>query len=295
MWRARLTLILLLVICFSLAAWLEPRYDAHFDKNQPNQSVLATLLGDGRKMVADYFYVQADVYFHSGYYPSIFDQARKQEEAESDVSHPEEGNAQEEKGFMGKPLDWIDAFSRHFHPSRHKHLQGQAVQEMLPWMKLSAELDPHRIQTYIVAAYWLRQGLGKSVEAEDFIRDGLRANPHSPDLMFVLGEIYLQDRKDYPRAKNLFLAALRCWHEVEEPKPVKADVPEEQRNYLLLEQILGGLVQEELEAGRPEQGLAYMKTLKANAADPQGVQKQIDELQAQINAKAGKTNSVPGR
>jgi len=288
MWRGRLILILLLVFCFGLAAWLQPRYDESSKKDEPSSSMLGTLLGDGRQMVADYFYVQADVYFHSGYYPSIFDQARKQEESDSDVSHPEEGNGQEEKGFMGEPLDWIDRFSRHFRPSRHTHLQGETVQEMLPWMKLSAELDPQRVQTYIVSAYWLRAGLAKSAEAEDFIRDGLRANPHSPDLLFVLGQIYLEDRKDLPRAKNLYLAALRCWHETEDPKPEKSDTGEF-RDYLLLERILGGVIKDEMAAGHPDKALEYMKTLKANAAHPEGVQKQIDALQAKINAGAGQT------
>ena len=94
MWRARLTLILLFVGCFSLAAWLEPRHAEKLSQSEPAGSVLASLLGDGRKIVADYFAVQADVYFHSGYYPSIFDEARAQEEQESDISHPEEGGAQ---------------------------------------------------------------------------------------------------------------------------------------------------------------------------------------------------------
>src|SRR4051812_44843378 len=101
MWRARLILVFLLVSCFSMAAWLEPRRETELDRREPSRSVLGSLLGDGRKFIADYFYVQADVYFHSGYYPSVFHQARAQEEAESDISHPEEGdNAQEEKGFM---------------------------------------------------------------------------------------------------------------------------------------------------------------------------------------------------
>jgi tetratricopeptide (TPR) repeat protein len=286
--RGCLILILLLVVCFSLAAWLQPRYAEFAKKDEQPGSTLGTLLGDGRQMVADYFYVQADVYFHSGYYPSVFDQARRQEESDSDVSHPEEGAGQEEKGFMGEPLDWIDRFSRHFKPDRHTHLQGENVQEMLPWMKLSAELDPQRIQTYLVTTYWLRARLHKSAEAEDFIRDGLRANPHSPDLLFTLGQIYLEDRKDYPHAKNLFLAALRCWHERDDSKPEKSDTGET-RDYLLLERILGGLIQEELAAGHPDKALEYMKTLKTNASDPEGVQKQIDELQARINARAGRT------
>jgi tetratricopeptide (TPR) repeat protein len=285
--KTQLIMVLLLVLCFGLVGWLLPRYQARVDQGNSSSSALAQLLGDGRQMAADYAFVEADVYFHSGYYPSIFDQARRQEVSDSDVSHPEEGKGQEEKGFMGPPLDWIDRLSRHFRPSTHTHLEGQKVGEILPWIKLSAELDPHRIQTYVVAAYWLRERLGKSPEAEAFLRTGLKENPHSPQLLYNLGLIYLEDRKDLPRAKNLFAAALRCWHEVEEPKPVKTETGEGQRDYLLLEQILGGLVKDELAAGNLQQALDYMKQLKANASDPGGVQKQIDELQARINAGAG--------
>src|ERR1700754_4809806 len=122
--RGPLILILLLVICFGFAAWLQPRNEAFFNPDQPSGSTLSTVLGEGAQLVADYFYAQADVYFHSGYYPSAFDQARKQEESDSDVSPPEEekgAGETEEKGFMGEPLDWIDRFSRHFKPDRHTH------------------------------------------------------------------------------------------------------------------------------------------------------------------------------
>src|SRR6185437_14427863 len=142
--RALLTIVLLLVLCFGLVAWMQPRRDARINALEPaGNSTLASLLGDGRQMVADYFYTEADVYFHSGYYPSVFDQARKQEESDADVMHPEEGGGadQDENGFMGEPLDWIDRFSRNFRPSRHTHLPGEKIREILPWLKLSAELE----------------------------------------------------------------------------------------------------------------------------------------------------------
>jgi tetratricopeptide (TPR) repeat protein len=288
MWRGRLMLILLLECCFCLAIWLEPRHADKVNANEPTHSVLASLLGDGRKMAADYFAVQADVYFHSGYYPSVFDEARAQEEQDSDISHPEQGNEKEEKGYMGEPRDWIDRFSRHFRPSRHTHLSGNAVGEMLPWLKLSAELDPQRIQTYIVTAYWLRTGLGKPAEAEDFLREGLRANPHSPDLQFALAQIYLEKGKDYARAKNILIAAKKEWHKRDDSKPAVSKNGEEAKDYLLLESILGSLVKEEEATGHLDQAVRYLQELKPDAAEPEGVQKRIDELQVKINA--AKTN-----
>jgi hypothetical protein len=61
----------------------------------------------------------------------------------------------------------------------------------------------------------------------------------------------------------------------------------------LLEEILGGLVTEEMAAGHLDKTLEYMRLLKQNAADPDAIQKQIDELQAKINSGAGQTNQPP--
>ncbi|HWC59274.1 MAG TPA: hypothetical protein VHC44_06225 [Verrucomicrobiae bacterium] len=290
MWRGRLILILLLESCFSLAAWLEPRHTERLNHGEPTGSVLGSLLGDGRKMVADYFNTEADVYFHSGYYPSMFEQARKEEESEGAVMHPEEDHGgHEEKGYLGEPLDWIDRFSRHFRPNRHTHLPGEKIREILPWLKLSAELDPHNVQTYMVTDYWLRNRLGKSDEALDFVRDGLKNNPHSPDLLFALGQIFLEDHKDYFRAKNVLLAAKFWWHKRDDSKPAKSQTGEDTKDFLLLERILGSLVKDEEASGNLTQALQYLQELKLNATNPAGVQKSIDNLQAKINA-AGKTN-----
>ena len=68
--------------CFSLATLLQVRAPAGAERGQ-SDNVLNVLLGDGRHLFANQFFVQADVSFHSGYYPSIFDQAH----APKDTSH----------------------------------------------------------------------------------------------------------------------------------------------------------------------------------------------------------------
>ena len=40
-------------------------------------------------------------------------------------------------------------------------LENGREKEILPWLKLSAEMDPHLIDTYTVAAYWLANHLHK--------------------------------------------------------------------------------------------------------------------------------------
>lgn len=291
--RPRFILVLLLVICFSLAAWLQPRREARVNQGVRTDSVLATLLGDGREMVADYFYTRADIYFHSGYYPSFFDRARQDEEKDSDVSHPEETNAPPEGGFLGPPQDWIDAFSRHFRPSRHTHLHGEMVAEMLPWMRLSADLDPHRVQTYIVASYFLRNYLGKAEDARDFLRAGLQQNPNSPELRYELGRVYFENLRDLPHARNVWLGALRSWDEVEAPKPLKTDSGEGERNIHLHSGILDSLADEELMAGHTNEAIGYFKLSKPDSPFPVRVQKRIDTLEAALHRTGEQTSHPP--
>src|SRR5690606_17628196 len=102
--------------------------------------------------------------------------------------------------------DWIDRFSRDFYSSSHGHLgeddhthdhshdhshshghghghdhdHGSApkdeLAEILPWLQLPAKLDPNKVDTFVVASYWLRKRMGRADEAEAFLRDGLREN-----------------------------------------------------------------------------------------------------------------------
>src|SRR6266566_9969848 len=164
-----LVLLLLLALAFSLAAIWEPRVSQWSDRDA-SASVLNVLFGDGRRLFANHFFVKADVYFHSGYYPSIFDRVQTPNDshhlAEAEPGHEKEDEEHEKHmNFLGPPRDWIERFGRHFLVTEHTHLSGGNEREILPWLRLSAELDPQNVETYTVAAYWLRR-LGKVPEAE---------------------------------------------------------------------------------------------------------------------------------
>ena len=72
-----LFLFVLLAAGFSLATVLQERVSG-WSKRDESGNGLKVLFGDGRRLIANHFFVQADISFHSGYYPSIFDQARAQ-------------------------------------------------------------------------------------------------------------------------------------------------------------------------------------------------------------------------
>lgn len=274
---AKLILLLLLVMCFSLATVLQPRQPTPTSGSQQNGNVLALLLGSARKMFAQQMFAKADAYFHRGNYPSIFDQTPRQEENHmaNETQHDEHGHDDHDEDSADAPApasDWVESFGRHFYPSVHVHLKEGEEREMLPWLRIAADLDPQRIESYAVTAYWLRERLNKVDEAEQFLRAGLRANPNSPELLYELGRLFYENRKDYSHAHNVWMVALRRWHKVEEPKPAP--------DKLLLSQLLGGLARIANQDGRYAEAIGYLKQLKELSPSPEQIQKQIDQIEA---------------
>ena len=76
-------------------------------------------------MFANSFFVKADEYYHSGYYPTIFDNNSRLSKRRTSPRTPARSPAitrAKKTSFMGPPRDWLDAFGRHFIPNRHTHL-----------------------------------------------------------------------------------------------------------------------------------------------------------------------------
>ncbi len=289
---ASLLLLLLLTLCLSLAAWLQPRSLSWRGPRAQADTMLKVLLGDGRRMFANHFFTKADAYLHSGFYPSIFDQAKlnceghllgtaaehgeESHEAEAHEGHDHDAHDHDaEHDFMGKPKDWLDRFGRKFRITEHTHLGGGGTErEILPWLKLSAELDPQQVETYTVAAYWLRSKLGKLDEAESFLRDGLRANPDSHEILLELGRLLYVNRKDAARARNVWEMALRKWQKNEGPK----SEPDKQT----LHDILINLARLEEAEGNLAKAVGYLQQVKPVSPNPEAIQKQIEDLQRRL-------------
>jgi tetratricopeptide (TPR) repeat protein len=276
-----LIFLLLLSVTFALATLFQPRSAAWTQKADNGEGgLLKVLLGDSRQLFANHFFEKADVYFHSGYYPSIFDQRQAPQDSQhltSKEGSPEEEAHERQMSFLGPPRDWIERFGRHFMITQHTHLEGGNEREILPWLRISADLDPHRIDTYTVAAFWLRTSLGKVKEAEQFLREGLRSNPTSYELWFELGLLYRESLHDEARAANSWELALRYWQQQE---PTKAEP-----DRIGLEKIIINLARLEERQGDLARALDYLKMALITSPNPAVIRQQIAELQKKIAAK----------
>jgi tetratricopeptide (TPR) repeat protein len=272
----RLAVIFMLVCCFTLATILDAPVTRLRAKSETSEGVLTALMGDSRRLFANHFFAMADAYFHSGFYPTIFDTAKTEERTHiSEVAH-EQGQEHEEheETFLGQPKDWIERFGRHFYPTVHTHLSGANVQEILPFLKLSAEMDPNRIDTYITTAYWLRTSLKRPEEAEQFLRQGLRANPDSYEIYLELGRVYFYNKREPSVGRNIFMLARDKWlkQQAAGDKPEAADY----------EEILGEIVRVDRQEGDLKAEVADLEELIKVSHSPQTLEAEIRELKARL-------------
>ena len=299
--HAWLLFALLTVSAFSLATALQPRTLA-WAEGKDSDNLMQVLLGDGRQVLANHMFVQADVYFHSGYYPSVFDQTSAptnaqhmtHEDVKGDAAghdpdhegesagHHEEEEHEKAMSFQTHPMDWVERFGRRFAITEHTHLSNGKEREMLPWLRLSAALDPHRVETYTVASYWLRGRLGKPKEAEQFLRDGLAANPSSYDILFELGRLYHENYHDNGRARNVWESAMRRWMEVEARKP--------DPDLQALGRITSRLARIEEDDGHYARAIELLQIAISHKATPSvdALSEKIERLRARMNEGAAK-------
>ena len=290
-----LLLIALFTLCFGMGASLQTRFQGIENARHESDNFFIRLFGDSSRIFANAAFVKADAYYHSGYYPTIFDnnQAFKTPHMAEDTGAVASHNHGDETAFMGPPRDWIDAFARRFIPNRHTHLdQGgpkddlstsSEVREILPWLDLATEMNPQDVRTYLVISFWLRTDLNQTSEAEHVLRTGLRYNPGNPQLLFDLGRIYFEDYHDTARARKIWEAGVLSWA-LEKP-----GVPKSERlrfdnatfdDRYVFEQLQVHLAQLEGSVGNTGAAIEHLQQAELASPKASDLQKMIDELKS---------------
>lgn len=261
----------LVALVFTLATGMGRAVATWTPKSEP-QGFMAVLFGDSRQLLANQFFTEADVYFHSGYYPSVFDKNAENQKDIVRASHGSKESEEEEKkeNFMGPPKDWIDAFGRNFELVHHTHLEEGHEREILPWLRMAADLNPHMVEVYTVGAYFLYDHLHRKDAAAQFLREGLRQNPGNCDILFYLGRIYYLADHDADRARNVWQFGVMQYHKWPEAARKKDE--------LIYEQLAGNLAKLEAAQGNYPKAIEWMESVKLVSPAPQEVQIQIDEI-----------------
>jgi len=80
----------------------------------------------------------------------------------------------------------------------------------MPWLRFATLADPHNVEVYLVAAYWLATEYGRPDLAREVIREALRHNPRDYRIYAEAGHIYLM-LHDVTNAARMLDTGIRLW------------------------------------------------------------------------------------
>ncbi|MEN8254674.1 MAG: hypothetical protein ABFR33_04310 [Verrucomicrobiota bacterium] len=140
---------------------------ALLSRSSNNESGTSTgaiyILGPARSLLSAGLYERADVYFHKG------------------VPH------HREEAFHGFFHKWKEAIV----PAEHAHAEGREIEEIMPWLRLATRSDPHNIEVYLVASYWLNGECQRPDLAQQAILEAIEKNPSRYELQYEMGRLQL--------------------------------------------------------------------------------------------------------
>ena len=206
------------------------------------RSVAGALLGGSRIALGGRFYKLADLYFHKG------------------VAHE-------------KPVAFNDAVyqraQEQISPRGHVHTDGRVVHEIMPWLWLATKADPHNVDTYLVAAFWLATEGGEPDVALDLLRRAQAANPFSYRIQLEKGRILVKEAR-LAEAADAFAAALAFWPGDDAPDSEEALY--DKRNVLLHQALLHEVY------GRNDEAIAKLEQVLELFPHLEALHKRIHEL-----------------
>lgn len=215
------------------------------------------ILGPARALVSEGLYARADLYFHKGAPPT-----------QSEAFH----------GFYQK---WKNAIC----PTLHAHAGGREIEEILPWLRLASQSDPHNIEIYLVATYWLSGECDRPDLAEQALMEAIEKNPERYELHLERGRILLgQDQ--YAEAQQALQTAYDLITQPNQPDPEQTaiDLPFILMSQSYLYEALGWrsgameTAEEVLELGPNEHFSKRLRRLRQGHVDPDGAKEWLRRL-----------------
>ncbi len=229
------------LLAFALACRLTTTPRLAFDRR--HESLLDAILGEARTSISAQCFEMADLYFHRG------------------VGH------QRARAF-DTPL--YERWHAIVSPQGHLHLHGTTeIREIMPWLRFALRADPHNVEAYLVAAFWLAYEGGHANVARDVLLEGQRNNPYCARIQLALGRLDVHTGR-FDLALQAFDAALAFWdaqldHDSEDAR---------------LDRVQGLLYRALLreEAGKTTEAIRDLTELVSLVPDPGALAKRRDQL-----------------
>ena len=108
-------------------------------------------------------------------------------------------------------------------PEGHVHLHAESVNEMVPWLYFATRADPHNVEAYVVAAFWLAGEGGRPDLAERVLNEARANNPKDYRVYLEKGRLALK-MGAVTKAARAFDVAGRLWERNPGPDKIQAQL-----------------------------------------------------------------------
>lgn len=156
------------------------------------QDVLLQAFSDFRIAVSNFIWIRVDQYLHLYLMRMQLDTGHEGHEHK----HAHELGVDHDEAACAEYQEALEAWRR------------EMERQMMPLIRIVTWLDPHFILAYQVGGWTLGERLGKTNEAEKFLKEGIGKNPHRYELYHEIGFLYFFQLEDYPQAAWAFEKAL---------------------------------------------------------------------------------------
>ena len=120
-------------------------------------------------------------------------------------------------------------------PHDHVHASGAEIADIMPWLRLAVRCNPHDMDSYLVAAFWLARELGRPDLALDVLSEAQQNNPNNYHVYLERGRVYLTLNR-LEKSRRDFDAGVVFWPGEEDPESEDAKLG--LRNLLLHRALL---------------------------------------------------------
>jgi tetratricopeptide (TPR) repeat protein len=207
-------------------------------------SLVGALFTEARHALSGTFYRTADTYFHKG---AEYTEQRKL------AWHP------------------FEKLNLKVSPASHVHAGGREVKEIMPWLHLATVADPHNVEAFLVAAFWLRTEAGRPDLALRILKEARWKNPMNPRIELARARALLA-QKELSKARSALeagIAFLEEWKK-KDPSEYKYVAGRLLSYSALLHQI----------SGEKEKAIAELERVLSLFPERKGLRKRIDELKS---------------
>ena len=206
------TLVTLAVIPAALLAFAVGRASSDAPVQYASGDLLSIFFHDARQVIGQSFVDRADSYYHGGITmdcdeltPHVHARDHGHDHGhghDHDHGHDHGHGHEAAPQTLRDPWAWMNS---HLRVQEHRHLAGEEVEEIIPWVWAACRAAPDNVEAYNIGWYVLARMRNKVDAGIEVLEEGVRNNPDSLDLAFTLGQSLYSDRKDKAAAEAAFL------------------------------------------------------------------------------------------